>query len=242
MITRMGLLKKKPSWTTEAFRQHWRDHHGALAAQLPGLRRYHQNHVVDQAQRGIQFARGPEQLDGFSQLWFDDVDSMRAAIASPAGQALVADEQHFIGDLRVVAVQQTTVVPPVLPQGGSPAIKRMSLLRRRADVSAERFAHAWQVEHAALVRQMEGVRGYRQNLITERQAPKGTVVGYEQLPVDGIVELWFDSIESIDRIFGCPAGLALMAHAGSFIGEITTTLVEVHAVVDVDPSGAHHGH
>ena len=80
------------------------------------------------------------------------------------------------------------------------------------------------------------------HLITERQVPKGTVVGYEQLPVDGIVELWFDSIESIDRIFGCPAGLALMAHAGSFIGEITTTLVEVHVVVDADPRGAHHGH
>ena len=72
--------------------------------------------------------------------------------------------------------------------------------------------------------------------------PQPRFAGLSGRAPDGIVELWFDSIESIDRIFGCPAGLALMAHAGTFIGEITTTLVEVHVVVDSDPSGAHHGH
>ena len=54
--------------------------HGPLAAKLPGLRRYHQNHVVDRAQRGITYARGGLDFDGFSELWFDDLPSMQAAL------------------------------------------------------------------------------------------------------------------------------------------------------------------
>src|ERR1700736_225191 len=69
---RMGLIRKKESWTTEAFRTYWRDHHGALAGSIPNLREYWQNPVIDRLQRGIDFARGPWDFDGFSQLWFDD--------------------------------------------------------------------------------------------------------------------------------------------------------------------------
>jgi uncharacterized protein (TIGR02118 family) len=90
----MGLLKKKADWSTEEFRRYWRDHHGALAAQVPGLRRYEQNHVIDTAQRGISYKRGPEQLDGFSMLRFDSEEAMRAALDTDAGRALVPDENH----------------------------------------------------------------------------------------------------------------------------------------------------
>jgi len=228
MIVRMGLIKKKPQWSADDFRRYWLEHHGALAAKLPGLRRYEQNHVVDQAQRGISYERGPEQLDGFSMLWFDNEDAMRAAIATDAGRALVADEDHFIGNLRIVAIDQVEVIPPATDR---PLIKRMSLLRRRPDVSPERFRHEWRVEHARLVRETKGVHGYRQNLVVAREVPKGTPVGYEDLPIDGIVELWFEGTESLDAAFASPQGATLMAHARVFIAEITTFLVERHVIV-----------
>jgi len=227
-IVRIGLLKKKADWSSADFRNYWLDRHGALAAQLPGLRRYEQNHVIDQAQRGISYERGPEQLDGFSMLWFDSDEAMRAALDTDAGRALVADENHFIGDLRIVSIDQVEVIPPAADR---PLIKRMSLLRRRPDVSPERFKHEWRVEHARLVRLTQGVQGYRQNLVVERQAPKGTPVGYEGLPIDGIVELWFENTESLDQAFGSPEGVTLMAHARVFIAEITTFLVERHVIV-----------
>lgn len=228
MIVRSGLIRKKADWSGEDFRRYWREQHGALAARLPGLRRYEQNHVVDSVQRGIAYARGPEQLDGFSMLWFDSEDAMRAAIATEAGRALVADEGHFIGDLRIVALDQVEVIPPATDR---PLLKRMSLLRRLPDVSPERFKLEWREEHARLVKRLSGVRGYRQNLIVHREAPKGTVVGYEGLAVDGIVELWFDDAASLDAAFATPQGTTLMTHAREFIGEITTFLVENHVVV-----------
>ncbi len=223
MQIRMGLLNKHADWSLEQFRQHWRDHHGPLARQLPGLRHYQQNHVVDCAQRGISYRRGPEQLEGISQLAFDDDTAMLAAMAGPVGPQLVADENHFIGRLRVVTAQQRVVVPP--PATGA-ALKRMSLLRRRADTTPEQFAHEWQVVHGPLVRLLPGVLGYRQNLITQRQVPKGTVVGHEGLPIDGVVELWFASTDSLDAAFASAPGQRAMAHATTFIDEITTFLVE----------------
>lgn len=237
MSVRMGLLKKKPEWRGEDFRRHWRERHGALAAKLPGLRRYEQNHVVDSEQRGFAYPRGPEQIDGFSMLWFDDEHTMRAALGTDAGRALIADEQQFIGELRILTLDTVEVIAPAVSvstptaANGGPLLKRMSLLRRLPEVSPERFMQEWRVEHAHLVKRVQGVRGYRQNLVTDREAPKGNPVAYECLPIDGIVELWFDDAAAIDTAFGSPQGKTLMSHAREFIGEISTFLVDCHVVV-----------
>lgn len=228
MIVRSGLMRKKADWSGEDFRRYWREHHGALASSLPGLRRYQQNHVVDSVQRGIAYQRGAEQLDGISMLWFDSEETMRAAMASEAGRALVADEKHFIGDLRIVALDQVEVMAPATDR---PLLKRMSLLRRLPGVSPERFKHEWREEHARLVKRVAAVRGYRQNLIVHREAPKGSVVGYEGLAIDGIVEIWFDDGASLDAAFATPQGAELMAHAREFIADITAFLVETHDIV-----------
>jgi uncharacterized protein (TIGR02118 family) len=228
MQVRMGLLNKKSDWSAERFRAYWRDHHARLAENLPGLRSYQQNHVIDSMQRGIAFARGPEQIDGFSQLRFDDDESMREALTTAVGQSLIGDEDHFIGRLRIVTVEPHEVVSPPAP---ATAIKRMSLLRRRANVSPGEFASEWRNVHGPLVKTLPGVLGYRQNLITGRQVPKGTPVAYEGLPIDGIVELWFESTDTLNAAFASPAGRETMAHASTFIGEITTFLVEPVMVV-----------
>jgi uncharacterized protein (TIGR02118 family) len=134
----------------------------------------------------------------------------------------------LIGDLRIVSLDQVEAIPPATDR---PLIKRMSLLRRRPEVTPEQFRHEWRVEHARLVRATKGIFGYRQNLVIGRQAPKGTTVGHEGLPIDGIVELWFESTGSLDAAFASAEGQTLMAHAPKFIAEITTFLVERHVIV-----------
>jgi uncharacterized protein (TIGR02118 family) len=228
MIVRMGLLNKKPDWSTNHFRRYWLETHGSIAAKLPGLRGYQQHHVVDTQQRGISHKRGPEQLDGFSELAFDDEASMQAAFASDVAPSLAADEARFLGRLRVIAVDRREVIP--LAQGKR-LIKRMSLLRRRPDIDAATFEREWRIEHARLVRLVPGVFGYRQNLVIERQAIKGISCGYDELPIDGVVELWFTDTEALSRAFATPQGVTLMAHATEFIDEITTFMVETHVLV-----------
>lgn len=228
MQVRMGLLNKHEDWSLEQFRSYWREQHARLARQLTGLLAYQQNHVTDTAQRGISYKRGPESVDGISQLWFDDAERMDDAFSEALGKQLIDDENHFIAHLRIVTATPIEVIAP--PPAGT-ALKRMSLLRRRADVTPEVFAQEWNVRHAALVKTLPGVLGYRQNLITHRESPKGNRVDYEGLPIDGIVELWFKDTDTLNAAFASAPGVETMQHATTFIDEITTFLVEPFVVV-----------
>src|SRR5215475_5820159 len=229
VIVRMGLLQKRADIDHQEFRTHWRTGHGPLASRLPGLRRYHQNPVVDRAQRGITYARGGLDFDGFSELWFDDLPAMQAAFANQAQiKELGEDEDRFIGELKLITAVQHVVIPK---PAGVPLIKRMSTLKRRADVSDEKFKAEWFDIHSVLVKRLPQVKAYTQNLIFDRSHGRGKPAKYDELPIDGIVELWFTDVDSLDAGFASDAGKTLMTHATEFIGEISTFLVETHEIV-----------
>lgn len=228
---RMGLLRKKADWTAEDFRAYWRDRHGPLAARVPGLREYWQNHVTDSLQRGIEFARGPWQFDGFSQLVLDDAGQARHALGSgELADALVADEKHVFGDLHIVTTEQHVVVPVPAPARRAALFKRMSTLKRLPALSEADFRREW-IAHGDLVRAMPGVAAYRQNVVVARERVKGAPCGYEDLPIDGIVELWFESPATLEAAFSSPAGRVTMQHAKTFLHEITVFAVTEHRVV-----------
>jgi uncharacterized protein (TIGR02118 family) len=229
VLVRMGLLQKRADIETEEFRKRWREGHAPLAAKLPGLRRYHQNHVVDREQRGITYARGGLDFDGFSELWFDDLPTMQAAFANEQQiKELGEDENRFIGEMKLITAVQNVVIPK---PAGVPLIKRMSTLKRRPDVSAEKFKEEWFDVHSVLVKRLPQVKAYTQNLIFDRSLGRGKPATYQDLAIDGIVELWFTDTDSLNAGFGSDAGKTLMTHATEFIAEISTFLVETHEVV-----------
>jgi uncharacterized protein (TIGR02118 family) len=86
MVNAIFMVCRKPGLDHRDFFQHWLDVHGPLAAQLPGLRRYIQNHVVLES-----FARGTSTHDGWSEFWFDDYWSFQQASKSPEWAAMEAD-------------------------------------------------------------------------------------------------------------------------------------------------------
>ena len=119
-----------------------------------------------------------------------------------------------------------------MPEGAARGklLKRMSTLKRRPDVTEEDFRREWKV-HADHVRRMPGVAGYRQNVIVARERVKGQPCGYADLPIDGIVELWFDDTGTLDAAFASPPGQATMKHATTFLAEITAFVVSEHQVL-----------
>jgi len=229
MIVRMGLLTRKPGVSNSEFHKHWRDIHGPLAARMPGLRRYHQNHVVDSRQLAIEYQRGAWSLDGISELWFDSTEDMRQAICSDAYKEVARDHALFVGDTGLVTAEQQVVVP--VPEGATSLVKRMSLLTRAPNIDSENFRHEWWRVHDKLVASFPGLVGYTQNLVVGREVQPGVPAPYEALPVDGIVELWFDDIAGLQRAFSSPEAMIAQAHARDFIGSITTFLVETSHVV-----------
>ena len=130
--------------------------------------------------------------------------------------------------MKLITAVQHVVIPKLT---GFPLIKRMSTLKRRPDVSTEKFKEEWFDVHSVLVKRLPQVKGYTQNLIFDRSFGRSKSARYEELPIDGIVELWFTDVDSLNAGFASDAGNTLMTHATEFIAEISTFLVETHEVV-----------
>lgn len=101
-------ITRKPDLSVEEFQRYWRDVHGPIAARIPGLRRYVQCHTLPQLYSGDTSPA----YDGVAELWFDDLEALQAAMASPELQAAREDERNFIDHSRVFVVitQEHTIV------------------------------------------------------------------------------------------------------------------------------------
>jgi uncharacterized protein (TIGR02118 family) len=101
-------LKRMPGMALNEFRRYWIEVHGSLGSKLPGLRRYVQSHLIDEA-----YLYAEPRYDGVAQLWFESADAMRAAFESPQGKALAADGPEFIDSsaLRYFVAQEHVVIP-----------------------------------------------------------------------------------------------------------------------------------
>ena len=79
---------------------HWRGPHAELVRAVPGLRRYVQNHPIDGPAGD---ARAPAPYAGLGEVWFDDLEAARAAMATAEWDAVIADAAGFMDMTRVTA-------------------------------------------------------------------------------------------------------------------------------------------
>ena len=93
MFKRMSALVRRDADTRAQFAVGWRNH-AEFISDLPGVRGYLQNHVLD-VYPGEDDA--PLKADGFVELRFDSPRAMAEAFTSPAAKAMAADEPNFLG-------------------------------------------------------------------------------------------------------------------------------------------------
>lgn len=109
-------------------------------------------------------------------------------------------------------------------------IKRVSLVRRRKDLTHEEFVAHWTGPHADIVRGLPGVRGLRFGDV-QAWSP-------EEAAWDGVGEVWFDSIESAEEAFAAePHRSRLVEDRKLFMGEAQSCFVVEHTAV-APPGGA----
>jgi len=96
MIKLVYCITKRPDLTDAEFFDYWKNIHGPIGAQIPGLRRLVQSHtLVGQCEfRALDF-------HGMAELWFDDLAALAAARQTPEWRASTADEANFIDSTRV---------------------------------------------------------------------------------------------------------------------------------------------
>lgn len=101
-------MRRKPGISVAEFRRHWIEIHGVVASKIPGVRRYVQSHVIDEA-----YSYAEPRWDGVAQLWWDSPDAFAAALQSPQFQEDMRDGEEFIDpQLEFFLAQEYQVIAP----------------------------------------------------------------------------------------------------------------------------------
>lgn len=103
------LVKRREGLSLAEFREYSLGTHGELALRIPGLVRYLQCHTRD----GF-YGIGEAVLDAAYQLWFDDEDTLRAALDSAEFQATVANLETFVAPRYIhrLVVRENWIIGP----------------------------------------------------------------------------------------------------------------------------------
>jgi uncharacterized protein (TIGR02118 family) len=206
MVKLVAFFKRKPGMSPEDFQHHWHTRHAALVVKQAGMRRYVQNHVLLSSYR-----RGEPAFDGVAEAWFDDTDAMRALAPSPAYAAVRADEANFIdaASMGVVLCDEVVIADGAVPPG---AVKWISFIKKRADLSVDAFQDYWRTRHAQLVARLPGVVRY-----VQCHARRGIYATGRTPPFDGIAMVWFESRDALRESGKGPAFEAIRADEGNLI-------------------------
>jgi uncharacterized protein (TIGR02118 family) len=118
------MAPRAANMTIEDFRQHWRTSHADAAGQIPGLRRYTQNHSLLHDGR---YLLGYPGFDACSELDFDSVAAMDAGFASDTYATVVRDDEDDFVDKSRFSLVVTT--PTVVNDGPAAGIKLIRMFR-----------------------------------------------------------------------------------------------------------------
>ena len=108
-------------------------------------------------------------------------------------------------------------------------IRRVSILTRKPNLSHEEFVDHWENVHGPLALKVPGIRRYVQSHITGQHFRPDIPAQTDD--VDGIAELWYDSLEDLERSSQTPEAKALYADGALIIGKIRTFIIEEKEII-----------
>ena len=90
-MARLVAIYKKPA-DSEALEKHYFGTHIPLALKMPGFRKY------EVSTGPVSVSAGPSDIYLIGTVYFDDLEAMQKAFASPEGRACAADRQIYAPD------------------------------------------------------------------------------------------------------------------------------------------------
>ena len=104
MVKTVTFASRLPGLTLDEFFGHWKDVHGPMCARIPAVRRYVQNHGIRDA-----YSKRDMTHDGWAEIWFDSLEAMWQAQASPEWAELRADGDTLFTRVMGVGVARELV-------------------------------------------------------------------------------------------------------------------------------------
>jgi uncharacterized protein (TIGR02118 family) len=107
-VKNIEFVNRQPGMALEPFRAYWRNVHGPLAAGIPVLHRYEQNHLAMS-----EYAKSDAPAyDGLAITWFASTADMKRGTTTPEYAATRADEPNFLpdGHLPIIITREHALV------------------------------------------------------------------------------------------------------------------------------------
>lgn len=222
MIKVTTWFKRTPGMALDDFRRYWRQEHPKAVLQLPGLRKYVQNHVVDLHYRGVADGGSEPIADGVAETWWDDREALSAHRGTPELDALMVDEGHFIDpDHRDQFLSTEVVINPLgIPVNG---IKQIVLVKRKDGMAVADALDHWQRVHGPLALRAPGIGRYVQSHALPHQYTEGR----PEPTFDGATAVWFDDADSARRAGASPEMAEVVADQPLFLDPSSIVLLNV---------------
>lgn len=98
MIKRLTIVQGHPDVPKGEALRYWKEEHAALVARVPRVKRYVQNHCVDNV-----LGMGESSFVGLGEVWFETIEDAAEALESPEWKAVMEDAANFMDISRVSA-------------------------------------------------------------------------------------------------------------------------------------------
>jgi uncharacterized protein (TIGR02118 family) len=186
-------------------RKRWRDKHGPMCLEVPGVERYVQNQVLNPI--GVEgVTEGETGFDGYSCGTWADFESYRAAMSSREWKALVEDGVNIfdMNWLWGMSAELDEVVQKALPaewEGTDRGkFKVVWVVKFRADMPSDEAHEYWTSNHGPLALKIPGIGdgAYTQNHAVKAIGADGLPTDEIELGFDGFSECWFEDRAKFD--------------------------------------------
>ncbi|MCK9284646.1 MAG: EthD domain-containing protein [Rhodocyclaceae bacterium] len=223
MIKMVVAAWRRPDFTQEQFNERWGGAHARLVtecARAMGFVRYVQSHKIASPELE-EFGRSrgwATPSDGLTEVWFDSMESMEAAMASAEGQAasllLQEDEEKFCNSAKLSAflAVEHFIFDYARPKN---PLKMVVQNYGRSDLTQEQFVARWRGQHAKLVTECSKAMGMVRYVQSEK-LPSPDLDEFARSrgwakPADSLTEVWWESMEAMNAAMGSPEGQAASA-------------------------------
>ncbi|SEB18529.1 conserved hypothetical protein [Variovorax sp. YR216] len=203
-VYRCALFSRRADVTPSQFASHWLGVHGPLAAKLPGLGTYRQNHIRERLHEAPD---SPVQaIDGIAQLSFPSIAAMEVSDASAEYAACKLDIPKFQGGITILVIEADELM-----SGSVAPTKLMWVSTRRADVPSAGLRERWLATNRDAARDLPGACRFVQNFVVDRAHPVSAgVPSGDPSGAEAVSELWFDDEASARAALASAAGHRLV--------------------------------
>jgi len=223
MISGFTLLKRRADLSVTEFQQYWRQEHAEIIAQLPGIHRYVQSHLLSESYLGMQPI-----YDGIAELWANDSQAFREIAASDAYLKVLADEENFLDRTATTFV---LTEEHVIKDGSVIAdhVKRIRLINRKPNLSVNEFQDYWRNSYGTALVDLPLLDRY----VQYHARPGGYAHG-RQPAYDGFDVTWFKSADALHHSLDSEIYRRALAQEKNFLaaGEDQQVLARDLVIID----------